>query len=140
MRDRTARGRIWILLLLVGLLPGCRSQEEAPAFVYNEAQIDHVEVRTQTAAQIRYEVFVQGTLRDACTRIQAIRQRLEGHKVLITITTKRPIDEVCAQTLTPFDATIPLTIEPLEAGEYTVSVNGMTESFVVLGQGGPPIR
>jgi inhibitor of cysteine peptidase len=38
---------------------------------------------------------------------------------------------VCTQALVPFEETIPLDVEGLLAGEYTVNVNGVMATFTL---------
>jgi len=62
-------------------------------------------------------------------RIDSVKQEIQNHTFILTITTRRPLEEVCAQTVTPFQLTTPLAVEGLPAGVYTVIANGVTASF-----------
>ncbi|MEN9231242.1 MAG: hypothetical protein Q6L68_10075 [Thermostichus sp. DG02_5_bins_236] len=48
----------------------------------------------------------------------------------VVLETLRPADVVCIQVLDPFEITFPLPMEGLPRGEYTVSVNGVSETFL----------
>jgi len=58
-----------------------------------------------------------------------VKQEIQNHTFILTITTRRPLEEVCAQTVTPFQLTTQLAVEGLPAGVYTVIANGVTASF-----------
>ena len=56
---------------------------------------------------------------------------VNGNSVSVTTSATKPADAMCAQVLTPFEEVIPLDVGDLEAGEYTVEVNGVRTSFTV---------
>jgi len=74
-------------------------------------------------------VWVRGTLPDACSAIDTIRQERAGQRVAVTIQAKR-IGAICVQVIVPFDTTVRL--DGLFArGNYVVEVNDVERSFTV---------
>ncbi|HIH75616.1 MAG TPA: protease inhibitor I42 family protein, partial [Methanosarcina sp.] len=78
---------------------------------------------------VQVNVIAEGYLPDGCTEIDEIETEREGNVFNITITTKRPKDAICTQAIENFSETIPLEVQGLSAGNYTVNVNGVTGSF-----------
>ena len=127
---RKVRFAIVIILFVLPLIfAGCRSKEGSPEYFYREAHVDSVAVEITDSIPPQVNAIINGTLPDACTRIGSVKQDIKNHTFIITITTRRPVEEVCAQTVTPFQVTTPLAVEGLPAGVYTVISNGVTASF-----------
>ena len=78
---------------------------------------------------VQVVAIVCGELPDACTIIDSVSQELENRMFAVSLTTRRPVDEVCVLAVTPFEASIPLAVLGLEAGVYSVSVGGVSEIF-----------
>ena len=106
-----------IIIALLLILSGCRSNKGSPEYFYREARIDAVEVRTTDSVPPQVSVIVHGTLPDACTEIDSVKQEIRNHAFILTITT------------TPFEITTPLAVEGMPAGVYTVIANDVTASF-----------
>lgn len=98
------------------------------------ANVENVNVMTQDGI---VEVIASGNLEDSCTEIADVTTERRGDTFVISITTARPADQMCAQVLVPFEQTIRLDTAPLDPGAYTVDVNGVTQQFQ-LGEGAPP--
>ena len=118
---RKVRSAIVIVLFVLPLI--------LPEYFYREAQIDSVAVKITESVPPLVSAIIDGKLPDACTQIASVKQEIENHTFIVTITTRRPLEEVCAQTVTPFQVTTPLAVEGLPAGVYTVIANGVTTSF-----------
>ncbi|HEX6385269.1 MAG TPA: hypothetical protein VF177_11410 [Anaerolineae bacterium] len=99
------------------------------AIVYGQALVDGVIVNIPEPEAEEIQVTVSGNLGDPCTEIDDIIQGREGNVFLITITTRRPADVVCAQVLEPFEEVVTLDVDGLEPGTYTVNVNGVQAIF-----------
>src|SRR5690606_39385889 len=63
------------------------------------------------------------------------RVQFDGTTFTITLLTHRPAGAMCTMALEPFTRTVPLDVEGLEPGEYTVRAGDQTASFRL---GGPP--
>jgi len=132
-RGRAVRKGTYVIFVVFFVLPllvtGCRSDKGSPEYFYHEAKIDTVEFAITDRVPPQVNAIIHGTLPDACTEIDSVNQEIQYQTFIVTITTRRPLHEVCAQTVTPFQVTIPLAVEGLPAGVYTVNVNGVTETF-----------
>lgn len=98
-------------------------------YVYGAANVESVQIITLESFPVQIQVIAEGYLPDGCTEIDKVKTEREGHVFNINISTKRPKDVVCTQAIESFTETIPLEARGLEAGNYTVNVNGVTGSF-----------
>ena len=101
-----------------------------PAAGGNLLQVDTVEVLILESFPVQVNAVIGGTVPDACTEIGEIAQRRSDNAIELTITTTRDPAAFCAQVLTAVEETVALDGD-FPAGEYTVTVNGVTESFRV---------
>ncbi|MGF1507690.1 MAG: hypothetical protein ACFB51_21560 [Anaerolineae bacterium] len=100
--------------------------------ISGEPIIDSGEATILESFPVQVTVIVTGSLQDGCTTIDTVEvEPLEDMTFDVNITTVRPADAVCTEALVPFEETISLPVEGLEAGEYTVEVNDTTETFTL---------
>lgn len=91
---------------------------------------DSMQINIQESFPLQANVVINGNLADGCTSII-------GHKVtqpddwtiVIQILTKRDGQGMCTQALVPFEETIPLEVNGLPAGTYTVKVYDLNDTF-----------
>ncbi|MCC6904415.1 MAG: hypothetical protein IT326_01135, partial [Anaerolineae bacterium] len=102
-----------------------------PAMIAGEAAVESVELAFLESFPLQMRATIRGNLPDACTSVGPIGQSLEGKVITVTVATVRPADTMCAQVLTPFEVSVPLEIGGLAAGDYTVAVNGVEETFTL---------
>ncbi len=98
-------------------------------YVYDTANVDSVQIMILESFPVQIQVVAEGYLPDGCTEIDKITTEREKNTFNVNITTKRPKDAICTQAIVPFNETIPLEVQGLKAGNYTVNVNGITGSF-----------
>lgn len=141
-------------LILAVLLAGCGGDEppatatvaltatEAPALptptlapsgetTRGQASVDSIEINILESFPVQVNVVARGELPDGCTQIDEIVQQREGNAFQVVITTVRPGDVDCTEAIVPFEETISLDVAGLDAGAYSVSVNGRTGSFTL---------
>jgi hypothetical protein len=139
-----ARRLLQITLVFVGaagllLVFGCGSRQAQPEFIFSVAQVERIEVSIDRGMSGRASAVVRGKLRDSCTRIDSIKQSLEGHVFSLTLTTRRAIAaQACPDAEVPFEATVPLTVRGLPPGEYTVTSGGASATFLFNQTGTAP--
>jgi len=95
----------------------------------NEAAIQHVDIQVLESFPVQVQIAVQGQLTDSCSRLDDFLEEREGNTFNIKILVARSSQQGCRQTTKTFNRIIPLDVEDLQAGVYTVNVNGVTESF-----------
>jgi inhibitor of cysteine peptidase len=95
------------------------------------AQVDSVDLVIMESFPVQVSAVVRGNLPDGCTNIDDVEVDIVDSRFEVLITTVRPSDAVCTQALVPFEETIPLDVEGLLAGEYTVNVNGVMATFTL---------
>jgi hypothetical protein len=149
----TFRYKRWTLLLLlpvVALLAGCgllgqteeatptipagdtpEATEEVGEVEPQEVEIETVEILLLESFPVQVNVIVSGNLPDGCSTLNEPRPRREGNTFVVNLVASRIADEICTQALVPFDQVIPLDVEGLPAGTYSVSVNGTTDTFTL---------
>lgn len=98
-------------------------------YVYGVANVTSIDVMTLESFPVQISVIAEGYLPDGCTEIHEVKIEKVGNIFNINISTIRPKDAVCTQALESFTETIPLDVQGLKAGNYTVNVNGVTDSF-----------
>lgn len=106
--------------------------------IRGEAVVEEIDIRILESFPVQVHVVARGYLPDGCTEIDEIRQRHTGQAFQVTITTARPAGAVCTEAIVPFEEVIPLDVIGLEAGTYTVDVNGVTGSFALAVDNEPP--
>lgn len=99
--------------------------------IIQDAVITGVDIAIMESFPLQASAQIDGELGDGCTELAPIETEREGDTFYITIQTTRPADAVCTMELRFFSESVPLDIEGLEAGTYTVDVNGVTETFTL---------
>lgn len=105
-------------------------------FIYNLATVEDIDILILESFPVQVTVAVKGYLADGCTQIDAKSPSQEfnqAHKsFMIVLKTQRPEEAICTQALVPFTKNIKLeNVVGLLAGTYTVSVNGVSETFTL---------
>ncbi len=98
-------------------------------YTYGVANVESIDILVLESFPVQINVIAEGYLPDGCTEIDEIKTEREGNSFNINITTKRPKDAMCTQAIENFKETIPLEVQGLSAGNYSVNVNGVTGSF-----------
>lgn len=139
---RLVRFRTLLVLLVPLVAVGCRSGQGPAEYLYSEAQVDSVEVELIAILPGGANAIVRGTVPEACVEVDEIRQEYveTSQTFVLTLTTRRPVQTPCIQEETRFEATVPLAIERLPDGIYTVVANGVTATFRLDRDALAPIR
>jgi hypothetical protein len=125
-----------LLLLLAacngGNGPAAPTSTPAPsAVVTGQAAVTSVTALVLESDPLQVNVIARGNLPDACTAIDQVQQGRDGNTFTITLTTTRLADAACAAALTAFEQIIALDVAGLTAGAYTVTVNGVSQTFTL---------
>lgn len=115
-------------LLLVSACTSAAQEESSPKGGGDPAMVDSVVVETISGHQY---AIINGFYPDPCTRISQVDQSVDGSRFIISLSTDRPGDLLCAQMLEAFEISILLEIGGLAAGEYTVVVSDLEASFSI---------
>lgn len=107
-------------------------EQEDGEVTIQDAVVTEVQILLMESWPLQASVQVEGELGDGCTElVKPITAEREGDTFYITIQTSRPVDAICTMILQTFSESVPLDIEGLEAGTYTVNVNGVEETFTL---------
>ncbi len=134
LRRREAPFGGWSLALALagalGLALGaCGTGAPTPTPIAGLAPVDSLDLLMLESFPLQVHALVMGQLPDDCTVIdQAVQQRQDNY-ITVTLTTVRPFGTACRPGAVPYEHRIPLEVAGLRAGVYTVSVNGITNSF-----------
>jgi hypothetical protein len=149
---RRGMTRTLLLLVAVAVLVACRGGDgdgepttEAtadPNIITGPAAVREVEVVVLGDAPVQVQARVRGDFPDDCTTIDQVLQSREGFLFTVAVSTSRPATADCALVLGNFDEVITLEVAGLPAGEYTVVVNGISDTFTLasdnVGPTSPP--
>ncbi|AKB25509.1 hypothetical protein MSMTP_2040 [Methanosarcina sp. MTP4] len=104
-----------------------------------KAAVEDVTVIMTRSIPPHVRAVVSGMLAGNCERIDVgnISIEKQDRVILVELPTLSLTNAPCTMNLVPFTEYIPINIEGLEPGEYTVSVNGVNGTFV-LGDYGVP--
>lgn len=146
------RARHWQVVAIVTLalaiaIVGCRAPQGTPAappaqptstpepqdpsgqVISGQARVEEIEILILESFPVQVNVVARGNLPDGCTTIDRIDEARQGNTFVVTITTVRPADRACTEALVPFEEVIALEVARLDAGAYTVEVNGVRDTF-----------
>ena len=99
--------------------------------VVGQATVESVEILILESFPVQVRAVVKGYNPDPCTKINEITQKRDGNTFVVTITTQRDRGQACIQVISPFEESISLDVAGLNAGTYTVTVNGVSEQFTL---------
>lgn len=79
------------------------------------------------------DVAVQGTLSTPCDALMEPMVTREGDVFGVVLAQRDTLaeNEACAQVTEPFETTVTLDVSDVEAGDYTVNVNGEEATFTL---------
>lgn len=136
--------KLWVVMLVVlallaagcTLLPGNGATDDDPTpepptggTIMGTANVESVEAQIMESFPVQVSIVVQGNLPDGCTELGEWTVNRDDDVFEVTLPTERPADALCTEALEPFEVTIPLDVAGLDAGTYTVDVNGVTTTF-----------
>ncbi len=95
-----------------------------------KALINDVNIQVLESIPVKVNAKVKGQFSNGCQQIDQINttQTDNVFKVTMTTTPPPPPEIACTMALVPFEKTIPLNVQGLKAGVYTVEVNGMSNN------------
>jgi inhibitor of cysteine peptidase len=95
------------------------------------AIVDDLEIMLLESFPVQVNAVVSGNLPDGCTNLDEFEVEQEGNTFNIIIWTVREPEAVCTLALVPFEESVPLEVEGLEAGEYTVIAQSQSATFTL---------
>jgi hypothetical protein len=103
--------------------------ETIPPAGYKAITVDHVEVQAGVGSPIPVEIVASGTWPDLCAQIAEVQSEVRGFEIDVTVlastTDSCPPDHLGL----PFRYAFPLNIVEMEAGTYTITVNGTSTTL-----------
>ena len=103
--------------------------ETAPASQYQPVIVDQVEVEVGVGSPILVEIVASGTWPDLCAQIASVETNINEFNIDITVLASS-VENCHPDNLgLPFRFAIPLNIVEMEAGTYTITVNGTSNTL-----------
>lgn len=96
---------------------------------YGTAVVDSVQILREETFPVQINVRVRGEFPDTCTRIHQVLTERNETVFTTNLTTAHEPTAACTTTPTPFEEVLSLQVFGLDAGTYTISVNGVNGSF-----------
>ena len=102
---------------------------DAGAVEVGLAVVDSIDILIMESMPVQVSVVARGNLPDGCTSIGQATTERDDKTFVVTLTTRRPLDAMCTEALVPYEQAVPLEVAGLPAGVYTVTVNGVSDTF-----------
>ncbi len=103
----------------------------AAEVIYGLANVENIDIMILESFPVQVRVLAQGTLPDSCTAIDDTIVQHQRNVFDVAVTTVREPGQQCTDAEEPFEENIPLDVLDLDAGIYSVIVNGVEGSFVL---------
>lgn len=98
----------------------------------SDAVVEDLSVMIMESYPVQVSARLSGYLPDGCTTIKEVRSARDGDTFTIRIVTQRPGGDVaCTMALVPFEENVSLEVDGLPAGEYSVRVGELSETFTL---------
>lgn len=110
-------------------LPAGSPTAQEPTGKVGRANVESIEIVMRESMPVQISANIKGTVSDACTKAEPITQEHDETTFHITVGATRPEGGMCAQVITPFEASVTLDAMELRAGTYTVEANGVKTTF-----------
>jgi hypothetical protein len=94
-------------------------------------QVQSVNIQVLPGTPAGAAAVVHGNLGESCAALQSPQVQYASGTFQITLMAESPAGAACTQLVTPFETTIPLATNGLPAGNYTVTVNGVSGVFTL---------
>ncbi len=95
------------------------------------ATVESLQVVILESFPVQVQAAVRGVLPDGCTELDQITTAREGNTFTISLTTLRDNQAICTEAEVPFAENVALDALDLDAGQYTVTANGINGSFTL---------
>lgn len=129
-----------LFALLAGLLvsacqpvPPVVTPPEEGDYTYGEdAAVESLQVLLLETFPLGAQAVVTGFLPDGCTELVEVNVEQEDQEFILTLVTRRPTGDIaCTMALVPFEESVNLEIQGLEAGTYTVTAQDQQAQFTL---------
>lgn len=105
--------------------------EDIKFSIGSTATIESLDVQIMESFPVQVNVVLTGYLPDGCTEIYEINAPKEDQTFTIQVLTRRPVDLACTMAIVPFEEIVSLDVEGLPAGDYTVELGELSQTFTL---------
>ena len=117
--------------IAAGVVASCLPADDEPELEIRPAPIHEVRVNIAESYPPQVFVYIKGGLADSCTTFNEVTVERSGNTITIAVTTRHPVDAICAQVYGYFEKNVALGSDFTSGETYTVIVNDQTTSFVM---------
>lgn len=120
-------------ILLTALLSACGSPDPGHdgEDIAQEAVVESVDVTLLESFPVQANAVLTGSVPDGCTRIVDQVVTRENDTFVIALKTSRFQDATCTEASATFEHEVPLNVEGLPAGRYTVLAGDVSTTFAL---------
>ena len=111
-------------------LPLAPSPTPATFVVSQGVQVQEVQVMMLESMPVQVRAVVRGLLPNPCTVFANMDVNRQGNVFMVQLVTNTTLPS-CPATPTPFEVAVPLPVEGLPGGTYTVVVHGVSATFTL---------
>lgn len=98
--------------------------------IEENAIVEEVDILMLESFPLQVNVNIKGQFRDGCTSLHdSWAEQTDETTFVVHIQTTRPADAMCTEALVPFEVNVPLEVNGLKAGTYTVKVYDLEKEF-----------
>ena len=103
-----------------------------------DLRVDSIDIVILESFPVQVRVMAKGQVRDGCVKIERVIEERKGNIFQITLVTERLANARCTDEPQPFEHGFALDVLGLKAGVYTVTVNGVSDTFELAVDNVPP--
>ena len=98
--------------------------------IEENAIVEEMDILMLESFPLQVNVNIKGQFRDGCTSLHdSWAEQTDETTFEVHIQTTRPADAMCTEALVPFEVNVPLDVNGLKAGTYTVKVYDLEKEF-----------
>ncbi len=91
--------------------------------------VESIKVLILESFPVQVSVVAKGQVRDGCLEIERVAESRDGDTFRVTLIAERLANARCTSEPQPFEHSFALDVAGLEAGVYTVTVHGVSDTF-----------
>ncbi|MGB0388596.1 MAG: DUF4377 domain-containing protein [Ardenticatenaceae bacterium] len=143
IRERYKQVIFYVLLMVFGvLLAACRTsgevdsgagETEVPEVPQTGSSyyVEELMINVMESFPVQVSAMVRGNLADGCTELENITPIRDGNTFELEVQTSHSGADGCIQVVQPFEQNVPLDVEGLPAGTYTVNLGDKSATFTL---------
>jgi hypothetical protein len=104
---------------------------------YQAVQVNQLDIDMGMGSPDPIQIIVRGTLPDICAQVEYTELKQDGTNFKLNIFTLASTPVGCTQDPIPFMISLPINVANLNAGTYSVEINGVDSATIMLDNDNP---